>query len=73
MNATSRESRSSLATITGPPALRAALSAAASFGLQSSASAPLPVSTSTKRSLMVNPFLVAKASMAATWVSRPAA
>jgi hypothetical protein len=47
MNATSRESRSSLDTRTGHLAALASANAVASCGRRSSASAPLPVSTST--------------------------
>jgi hypothetical protein len=46
MKCTSRLSRSSLDTITGPPAFFAALMAAANWGRRSRASAPLPLSCS---------------------------
>jgi hypothetical protein len=46
MKCTSRDRRSSLATITGPRSRFACSSARASFGRRSSASAPLPVSIS---------------------------
>ena len=42
MKCTSRESRSSLQTMTGPFSFRAALIAAASFGRRSYSSAPSP-------------------------------
>jgi hypothetical protein len=60
MKCTSRDSRSSLDTMTGPPAFFAALIAAASFGRRASASAPLPLSCSVNRSASLKPSALAK-------------
>jgi hypothetical protein len=55
--ATSRESRSNLATTTGHFFTRAAFRAAASWGRRSRASAPLPVSASTYSEVISGPRL----------------
>jgi hypothetical protein len=60
MKATSRESRSSLATMIGHLRLRAAASAAASCRRRSSASEPLPLSASTKAAVSSNRSCAAK-------------
>src|SRR4051812_13368514 len=59
--------RSSLATRTLHLAFRAAARAAASWGLRSSASAPLPDSASTYSPMMVRPSASANRAMAALW------
>ena len=61
MNATSRLSRSSLATTTSHLAFLAAVSAAFSCGRRSSASAPLPVSTSVNSAMMLEALGLGKA------------
>ena len=71
MKCTSRLRRSSFATRTGVLSLRAALSAAASLGRRSKASAPLPVSVSENVSMIVKPSAFAKRSSASCCASRP--
>jgi hypothetical protein len=66
-NATSRESRSSLATTTLHFAAFAVARAAASWGRLSRASKPFPVSASTYSAAIVRDSLEAKRSMAARW------
>ena len=59
---TLRDSRSSLATQTAGSCLRAALSAAASLGRRSRASAPLPVSISVNSPMILETLILGKAS-----------
>jgi hypothetical protein len=64
-------SRSSLATATGALSFFAAFKAAFSSGLRSSASAPLPVSTSVNSATTAKPSASAKAAIADFCASRP--
>ena len=71
MNATSLDSRSSLATATEALAFFAAFSAALSCGRRSSASAPLPVSTSVNWATISKPSALANAATALRCAFRP--
>src|SRR5262249_12044873 len=71
MNATSRDNRSSFATATWHFAFFAAFSAARSCGLRSSASLPLPVSTSVNSAKISKLSALAKATTARRCASRP--
>jgi hypothetical protein len=71
MKATSRDSRSSFATMTGHLPVLPAESAAASCGRRSRASAPLPVSTSVNSAMSAEPSASAKRETAALCASIP--